>query len=142
LCRDQLGFYGLHSNQAGEADMIRIIIADDHSIVRLGLTKILAEMANVQVVAEAPSGEVAVQLARRLQPDIVLMDIMMPEMNGHEAINLIRKNKKERISTLPIIALTAKAMQADRSDALMAGANSYVTKPINAKLLIMTMISG
>jgi two-component system, NarL family, invasion response regulator UvrY len=141
LCRDQLGFYGLHSNQAGEADMIRIIIADDHSIVRLGLTKILAEMANVQVVAEAPSGEVAVQLARRLQPDIVLMDIMMPGMGGLEASARILRH----VDRTAVIALTGCTEAPFPAQMLKVGALGYLTKNVSTaelELAIKRVFAG
>ena len=121
--------------------MIRIIIADDHSIVRLGLTKILAEMANVQVVAEAPSGEVAVQLARRLQPDIVLMDIMMPGMGGLEASARILRH----VDRTAVIALTGCTEAPFPAQMLKVGALGYLTKNVSTaelELAIKRVFAG
>jgi CheY-like chemotaxis protein len=74
------------------------------------------------------------RLSSRPFPDIVLMDIMMPEMDGIEAMQEIRKNPDLR--DLPIIALTAKAMPDDQQKCLAAGANDYVTKPIDVDKLV------
>ena len=83
--------------------MIRIVIADDHALVRFGLSRVLASLSNMQVVGEAASGEEAVQLARSTQPDIVLMDIIMPGMGGLEATQRIVRQE----SRTAVIALTA-----------------------------------
>ena len=72
-------------------DLIRIMIADDHYVVRQGLTTLLAPRNGMEVVGEAATGREAVDLARTLQPDVILMDMIMPEMDGPEAISLIKQ---------------------------------------------------
>ena len=82
-------------------DLIRVLIADDHYVVRQGLAALLAPRNGMEVVGEAANGREAVELARTLQPDVILMDMIMPEMNGPEAIALIkRENPKARILVL------------------------------------------
>ena len=70
------------------ADLIRILIADDHYVVRQGLATLLSPRNGMEVVGEAANGREAVDLARTLQPDVILMDMIMPEMDGPEAISL------------------------------------------------------
>ena len=72
-------------------DLIRVLIADDHYVVRQGLAALLTPRNGMEVVGEAATGRVAVDLARTLQPDVILMDMMMPEMDGPEAISLIKQ---------------------------------------------------
>jgi CheY-like chemotaxis protein len=69
--------------------------------------------------------------------DLVLMDVMMPEMDGYETMDAIRS--EERFSSLPIIALTAKAMKGDRERAIEAGASDYITKPVETDQLLSLM---
>ena len=68
---------------------IRILLADDHTLLRMGLTALIAEEDDMEIVGEADNGESAVQLAQELNPDIVIMDLMMPRMNGSEATTAI-----------------------------------------------------
>lgn len=74
------------------------------------------------------------QLKRNTDIDLVLMDIMMPEMNGYETMKRIRQQKK--YETLPIIALTAKAMKGDRNKCINAGASDYMSKPVDPNKLL------
>ena len=81
-------------------DLIRILTADDHFVVRQGLASLLLPRNDMQVVGEAANGQ-AVDLARLLRPDVILMDMIMPELNGPEAIALIRQeNPTARILVL------------------------------------------
>jgi PAS domain S-box-containing protein len=82
-------------------------------------------------LAIARNGKEAVELAKQHPPDLILMDIQMPEMDGLQAMQLIRQ--EPNLATLPIIALTALAMPKDRERCLAAGANEYLTKPVNLK---------
>ena len=103
---------------------IRIIIADDHQIVRQGLKLLLEKESDMEVVGEAEDGRSTVTLARDLTPDIVLMDVKMPEMNGIEASHLI-------LSELPDVNVIALSMYSDRRfviDMLKAGAHGYLLK--------------
>ena len=86
-------------------------------------------------VRTATTGREAIELIEST-PDlaIVLMDIMMPEMDGYETMREIRKDP--RLRTLPILALTAKAMKGDREKCLQAGASDYIAKPVNTEQLI------
>ena len=73
------------------SELIRILVADDHFVVRQGLAALLAPRNGMEVVGEAATGREAVNLARALQPDVILMDMIMPELDGPEAITLIKQ---------------------------------------------------
>ncbi|BAW96693.1 two-component hybrid sensor and regulator [[Synechococcus] sp. NIES-970] len=90
-------------------------------------------------VLVAMNGREGVAMARQQQPDLILMDIQMPEMDGLEAIARIRQDPA--IATTPIIALTALAMKGDRERCLQAGADEYVSKPVRLKALLQ-LIQG
>ena len=85
----------------------------------------------------ATTGEGAVELALEHQPDLVLMDIQLPDIDGLEALNRLRAD--ERSSTLPVLALTAQAMEGDRERFLAAGFDGYMSKPVNVRDLIGTV---
>lgn len=103
---------------------IRIMIADDHEIVRNGLRSLIEKELDMEVIAEADNGRSAVRLALELAPDVVIMDIAMPELNGIEATRQI-------ISALPRIKVIALSMHADKRyvmEMLKAGASGYILK--------------
>lgn len=103
---------------------IRIVLADDHYVVRLGLKALLESDSRLTVVAEAGRGEEAIEQYRRHCPDLMLMDVRMPGMNGIEAVARIRKEfPKARI-----VMLTAFDGDEDIHQALRAGAQSYLLK--------------
>jgi NarL family two-component system response regulator LiaR len=107
---------------------IRVLIADDHSIVREGLRMFLSRDPDITVVGEACDGEEAVRLAGQLRPDVVLMDLLMPVMDGIAATSVLR-------STLPeteVIALTSVLEGAAAVDAVRAGAIGYLLKDTQA----------
>ncbi|MEO8325252.1 MAG: chemotaxis protein CheB [Nitrospirota bacterium] len=104
--------------------VIRVVLADDHPIFREGLGTLLNACLDIQVVGEAENGEQAVELARTLQPDVVVMDINMPVMNGIEATRLI----KERQSSAYVIGLSMHSDQIVRKAFFEAGGDEYVTK--------------
>jgi DNA-binding NarL/FixJ family response regulator len=103
---------------------LRILIADDHTIVREGLRSLLEQEADMDVVAEAGTGAAALQLARELHPDVIVMDIAMPDTNGIEATRQI-------VSELSDVRVLALSMESDRRfvvEVLKAGATGYVLK--------------
>ena len=117
----------------------KIAIADDYKIFREGLKRVIAEMDDVELIGEAENGAVFLEMLKKCSPDIVLMDIQMPVMDGIEVIRRIRSHRLKRIAELPVIAVTALAMPGDRERWLEAGANAYLSKPVRLKELIGTV---
>lgn len=103
---------------------LRIIIADDHTLVRAGLVTLMARMQDVEVAAEAGNGREAVKLARDMEPDIALLDIAMPELNGLEAAERIHRDTPKT----KIIILSMHANEEYVAQALKAGASGYLLK--------------
>jgi DNA-binding NarL/FixJ family response regulator len=102
----------------------RVLLADDHDVVRAGLRSILAEIPEVEVIAEAQNGREAVDLSRDLSPDVVLLDISMPDLNGFDAARKI-------VSLDPAPKVIAVSMHAEMhlvNEVLKAGASGYVLK--------------
>jgi DNA-binding NarL/FixJ family response regulator len=106
------------------ADKIKVLIADDHAVLRAGLTALLEAEGDLHVIGEASNGEEAIELARKLRPDVVIMDLSMPGLGGLEATR--------RISALElgvkILVLTAHAEEEYLFPVLDAGGSGYVTK--------------
>lgn len=109
-------------------EKIRIMLVDDHAVVRSGLSAFLTAYDEFELVAEASDGEKAVQLCQERLPDVVLMDLVMPGMNGAEATALIKKNHPE----IEVIALTSFKEQDLVESVLKAGAISYLLKDVAA----------
>ena len=107
---------------------IRVMIVDDHAVVRGGLTKFLMVYPDLELVAEAESGEVAVQLCGLHLPDVVLMDLMMPGMDGVTTTRAIR----QRYPQVQVIALTSFNEENMVQGALQAGAIGYLLKNVTA----------
>src|SRR5438552_13306170 len=107
---------------------IRILIADDHEVVRQGLRVSLGVDPSLEVVGEAEDGAEAVRLARRLRPDVVLMDLLMPEMDGIAATELIRRE----LPDTEVVALTSVLEDASVVGAVRAGAIGYLLKDTRA----------
>lgn len=103
---------------------IRILIADDHSLMRMGLTTLMRFHKDLQVVGEAENGEEAVRLARKLKPDVVVMDLMMPGMDGFEATRLIHGE----LPDVRIMILTTFGSSADVTRGISAGASGALVK--------------
>lgn len=110
---------------------IRLLIVDDHAMVRRGLATFLKASPNLELVGEAGNGSDALRLCGEVHPDVVLMDLMMPEMSGIEAINAIRKD----FPNVNIIALTSFQDEHLVKAALRAGATSYLLKNVSAERL-------
>lgn len=107
---------------------IRVLLADDQRVVREGLAMLLDLLPGVEVVGTAADEEQAVDLAVRLRPDVVLMDLRMPRCDGIEATRRLR----DRIDDVRVIALTTYADDRSVLDALRAGARGYLTKDAGA----------
>jgi DNA-binding NarL/FixJ family response regulator len=103
---------------------IRVLLADDHKVVRKGLRMFLSFDDEFEVVGEAENGHQALELARTLRPDVILMDLVMPVMDGLTAIAAVRKELPE----VEVIALTSVIDNRSVGDAVRAGAISYVLK--------------
>ena len=111
---------------------IRLLIADDHTLVRQGLCQLCEGMGGFAVVAEAEDGAQAVMFACMTRPDVILMDIIMPDMDGVEAIRqIIAETPAARI-----IALTMYRQEQYMLDAIRAGARGYLLKTVDARDLI------
>ncbi|MBI3966358.1 MAG: response regulator transcription factor [Chloroflexi bacterium] len=111
------------------------MLVDDHQIVREGLRGMLQTEPGIEVVAEASNGSEAVRLAARHQPDVVLMDIRMPELDGIEATRQI----KAKLPQVAVIMLTMYASDVYVVDAVRAGAAGYVLKDIDRDELMRTI---
>ena len=115
--------------------------ADDHSVVRFGLATLLERRKDFQVVGEAKDGEVAVAMAKSTNPDVVIMDLMMPHVDGAEATRLICEANPE----IKVLILTSYATSADIVRAIDAGASGAIVKDAdNAELIdaIMKVAAG
>ena len=111
--------------------MIRILLVDDQSLVRQGLHAMLSLEADIEVVGMADNGEMALQQVEQLQPDIVLMDLRMPIMNGKEATRLI----SQRFSAVKVLVLTTYDDDCDVQESMRAGAKGYLLKDMPSEEL-------
>lgn len=120
-----------------ESAPIRVLLVDDHAVVRSGLGAVLMTFDDMMFVGEAGNGEEAVNLCEKLQPDVVLMDLLMPVMDGVAATGVIKK----RWPKINVIALTSFKEKEMVEGALKAGAMSYLLKNVSANELV-TAIRG
>jgi len=107
---------------------IRVMIVDDHTMVRRGLATFLKVFDDLELAGEAASGEEAIRLCPQLQPDVVLMDMVMPDMDGAAATRLIRKQSPR----VQVLALTSFKEEILVQSALQAGAIGYLLKDVSA----------
>ena len=115
----------------------RIVIAEDHTILREGLRSLLSSEPELRVVGEAKDGREAIRRVEQLEPDLILMDLSMPRMNGVEAIREI----KNRIPETRVLALTVHKAEEFVLEVLQAGADGYVLKDASSRELVMAIRS-
>jgi NarL family two-component system response regulator LiaR len=110
------------------SEPIRVMLVDDHAMVRRGLAAFLRVFDDLELVGEAANGDEAVQLCARLLPDVVLMDLAMPDMDGVAATHIIR----QRFPSVQVLALTSFTEERLIQNALQAGAIGYLLKDVTA----------
>jgi len=111
--------------------MSKILIVEDNEMNRALLIAILKPEGHELLTAE--NGQIGVELATRELPDLILMDVMLPIMNGYDATRRIKANPATR--HIPIVAITANAVPTERDRALDAGCDGYITKPVDTRAL-------
>lgn len=104
--------------------MIKVLVVDDHDLVRMGITRMLGDVPGLSIVGEADSGESAITQARALKPDVVLMDVRMPGIGGLEATRKLLQHDR----SIRVIAVTACDEEPFPTRLMQAGAAGYVTK--------------
>ncbi|MCF6289303.1 MAG: response regulator [Proteobacteria bacterium] len=112
--------------------MARILIVDDSPSQLFGMQKIIEKMGHE--VLSATNGDEGVRTAKEQIPDLILMDVVMPELNGFQATRKI--SREERTSHIPIIMVTTKNLQTDKVWAMRQGAKDYLVKPVTEKTLV------
>jgi NarL family two-component system response regulator LiaR len=118
-----------------ESNQIRVLIVDDHAVVRSGLAAFLLAYDDLDLAGEASSGEEAVRVCEQNPPDVVLMDVVMPGMNGAEATKVIR----ERFPDIQVIALTSYKEDDLMQKTLQAGAIGFLLKNVSADELVQAI---
>jgi two-component system, NarL family, response regulator LiaR len=104
--------------------MVRVLVVDDHDLFRAGLASLLSAEEGIEVIGQASGGKMGVRLATELRPDVVLMDVRMPDLGGPEATRLIVEREPE----IKVLALTVSSDDADVSAVLQAGAVGFLAK--------------
>jgi DNA-binding NarL/FixJ family response regulator len=120
---------------------IRVILADDHALVRAGIRSLLERLAGVQVIGETGNGREAVRLAGELRPDVILMDIGMPELNGLEALERVRREHPE----IRVIVLSVFSNEESVAHALRMGSSGYLLKgsvPSELEVALKAVVRG
>ncbi|MGH8041136.1 MAG: twitching motility response regulator PilH [Rudaea sp.] len=115
--------------------MARILIVDDSPSQLVGLKRIIEKLGHETYTAE--DGAAGVEVAKREVPDLILMDVVMPNLNGFQATRTISKDAKT--SHIPIVLVTTKDQETDRVWGIRQGAKAYVTKPIDEGVLLDTI---
>ncbi len=113
-------------------ESIKVLLAEDYKMVRLGLSLVFENCDDIDLIAEAENGKQAVESALKYNPDVVLMDIGLPEMDGIQATSLIKKSN----SDIKVLIFTSKESDNDVFDSLSAGADGYIMKGAQEEQLI------
>lgn len=116
--------------------MLKTILTVEDEIKNRKLLRDLLHV-NGYLVQEATNGEEAVRMAKEERPDLILMDVQMPRMNGLKATRILKEDSDTK--DIPVIVLTALAMEGDKERALAAGCDGYLSKPLNIHLLLKTV---
>ena len=114
--------------------MARILLVDDAGYMRR-LIGIMATKGGHEVVGEAETGQTAVELYEKVKPDLVILDILMPDMNGLEVTRALRQAEQKTGRHIPVIAVTAHAMEGSREECLAAGMDGFLSKPLDRERL-------
>ena len=117
---------------------IRVMLVDDHTMVRRGLATFLKAFDDLELAGEAENGQAAIQLCAKLQPDVILMDMVMPDMNGAAATRAVR----QQFPNVQVIALTSFKEEELVKSALEAGAIGYLLKDVSADELVRAIRSA
>ena len=117
---------------------IRVMLVDDHEVVRLGLVAALETEDDISIVAQAEDGESAVQIATTMQPDVILMDILLPGIDGIEACRQV----KEASPQTSVVMLTSHTKQEAVLSAIMAGASGYLLKNTAPRAIVSAIRSA
>ena len=120
-------------------EKIKVLIADDHSIVRMGLVTLLEMEPDIEVVGQAANGRVAVSESIRLRPDVVVLDLMMPGIDGFEVIRRLRENPDT--ADIQIVILSALTSNEDIIKGFDVGANDFIMKPIIMEKLLTCVVT-
>ena len=122
----QEGGLGVRSENGieGRAESIRVLVVDDYDLYRTGLATLLAARPGIEVIGQASNGRSGVRLAQEMRPDVVLMDLQMPDISGHEATRAIRADRPEA----RVVILTVSSEDSDVETAVQAGACGYLAK--------------
>ena len=115
----------------------KILMAEDHKLMRVGLKSIISDYNDLEVIAEAEIGIEAVKMAKELKPDVILMDIGLPELDGIQATKKIKEFDKN----VKIIILTSHGEENEVNKAIDAGASAYALKDIKTEYLVMVLRS-
>ena len=111
---------------------IKVLLVEDHKMVRLGLSLVFDNTEEIELIGEAETGKAGVQMASKLNPDVILMDVGLPEMDGIQATELIKKVN----SNIKVLIFTSRESEDVVFDALSAGADGYIMKGANEEQLI------
>ena len=119
---------------------MRIVIVEDEAPIREGLAKILHRInPDYELAGKADNGKAGYDLIRRMEPDLVILDIQMPKMNGYETTAAIRRLPRADAKSVPIYAMTASAFSEDRKKSLECGMNGHINKPVEPEDIYNTM---